>query len=187
MRKWERASTTEAVRCTVSLMALGDQLGALASGMSVDDAIERYLASLAQPAPVEPSARAQSEAIVEIMFLIAAVDGRVADEELDLLQKNVRELTEVDVLKVDADGLVPRLVERLGNEGWSARMKSASSRVVTPDLQRLAYRLGAGVAFVDDCVEAAEADALESLAKTFGLRDEEAQAILVEVQKTLFG
>lgn len=156
--------------------------------MSVDDAIERYLAQLDQGAQsTTHTARAQSEAIVEIMFLVAAVDGHVADDELDLLRKNVRELTEVEVLTVDADALVPRLVARLADEGWAARMKAATLGIVAPDLQRLAYRLAAGVAFVDDRVEAAEADALDTLATTFGLADAEAQAILVEVQKTLFG
>jgi hypothetical protein len=175
-------------------MALGQSLGSLVTGMSVDDAIESYLARLADtgapasPTSAQEAARAQSEAIVEIMFLVAAVDGEVAALELELLRKNVRELAESDVLaSVDADALVPALEGRLAREGWSERMHAATAVLVAPDVRRLAYRLGAGVAFVDDRVEAAEAAALDALAKTFELADDDAHAILVEVQKTLFG
>ncbi len=175
-------------------MALDDKLGELASGMSVDDAIEAYLARLADAGTTsaelsaEAAARAQSEAVVEIMFLVAAVDGEVAELELDQLRKSVRELASVGVLAaVEPDALIPTLADRLASEGWSARMHAASAALTAPEVRQLAYRLGAGVAFVDDHVESAEAAALDSLAKTFGLSDDESHAILVEVQKTLFG
>lgn len=136
----------------------------------------------------EAAARAQSEAVAEIMFLVAAVDGEVADVEIEQLKKSVLELSGVGVLSaVDADALVPALADRLAKEGWSARMRAATDAVTTPDVRRLAYRLGAGVAFVDDRVEAAEAAALDTLAKTFELSDDDAHAILVEVQQALFG
>ena len=174
-------------------MALDDKLGELATGMSVSDAIESYLARLADvgggpPVSAATAARAQSEAIVEIMFLLAAVDGEVADVELEQLRKSVRELSGLDVLTgLDADVLVTTLEGRLEAEGWSARMHAATDAITAPDARRLAYRLAAGVAFVDDRVEAAEAVALDSLGKTFELAPDESLAILSEVQKTLFG
>lgn len=171
-------------------MSLGDSLGSLTTGMSVSDAIESYLARLNEPkAPdaAESAARAQSEAIAELMFLLAAVDGEVAEIELGQLRKSLRELSEVGVLAaIDADVLVPAFATRLSDEGWSSRMHAAAATITTPDVQRLAYRLAAGVAFVDDRVEAAESAALDSLAKTFEIEGEESHQILVEVQERLF-
>src|SRR5688500_6524497 len=151
-------------------MALDDKLGALASGFSVNDAIETYLATAERerftspPPPPDEEARAESEAVVEIMYLLAAVDGQVADDELAQLRTSVRELAQVGVLSdLDPDILVPTLTARLDAEGWRVRLHTAATRLLAPDVRRLAYRLAAGVAFVDDEVEPAEAAALDTL------------------------
>jgi uncharacterized tellurite resistance protein B-like protein len=171
-------------------MALQD-LGSLASGLSVNDAIESYLARLSQgepPAPTVDTLRVQSEAVVEIMFLVAAVDGVVADVELEQLRESVFELSTVGVLAVvDADVLVPALRDRLAKEGWSARMHAAAAALAGPEMRTLAFRLGAGVAFVDDHVESAEAAALDAIAKTLELTPEQAHDALADVQRMLFG
>jgi hypothetical protein len=170
-------------------MSLGDSLGSLATGTNVEDAIAAYLSRMGEkPALVEDAARAQSEAIAELMFLLAAVDGEVADVELDQLKSSLAELSGAGVLApIDTDALVPQLATRLADDGWSARMRAATETITAPDVKELAFRLAAGVAFVDDRVEAAEAAALDALGKTFGISDEAAHAMLVDVQKTLFG
>jgi tellurite resistance protein len=170
-------------------MALTDDLGALASGLSVNDAIEAYLAKLAalnQSTPAEDAMRAQSEAIVELMFLVAAVDGDVGAVELEQLGRCVAELVAVGVLgHVDPERLVPALAARLAAEDWTSRMRAASLALGTDELRQLGYRLGAGVAFADDRFEPEEEAALESIADALGLGREEAQAIRLEVQRTL--
>ena len=60
-------------------------------------------------------------------------------------------------------------------------------RIKTPTSRSLAFRLGAAVAFVDDDVAQAEAEAIEELATAFGLSSDESQAILREVVEDLFG
>jgi len=179
-------------------MALDDGLDKVASGISVSDAVEAYLAGLdadaGEAAPAGDAgrapreARAESEAIVEIMFLVAAVDGHVAEEELAQLGTSTRELVAAGVVaEVDPDALVPELRARFAAEGWHSRLHAAARALRAPEAKRLAFRLGAGVAFVDDNVAAAEAAALDSLAKALDLDSEEAHALLVEVQQTLFG
>lgn len=170
-------------------MSLSDSLGSLATGTNVEDAIAAYLSRTGEKPPlVEDAARAQSEAIAELMFLLAAVDGEVADVELDHLKRSVTELSGAGVLApIDTEALVPQLALRLAKEGWTARMHAATQTMTAPDVKELAFRLAAGVAFVDDRVEAAEAAALDALGKTFGISDEAAHAMLVDVQKTLFG
>ena len=65
-------------------MKLEERLGKIATGMSVSDAIDSYMDELeAKGTPVsDPAAEADAElmAIVEVMFLMAAVDGEVSEE-----------------------------------------------------------------------------------------------------------
>jgi uncharacterized tellurite resistance protein B-like protein len=157
--------------------------------MNVNDAIEAYLAKLAaldRGRSAEDAMGVQSEAIAELMFLMAAVDGDVAAVELEQLGRCVRELAAAGVLqRIDPDTLVPALAERLAAEDWQARLSAASAVLTTAEMRQLGYRLGAGVAFADDRLEPAEAAALDALAQALQLTTEEAQAIRREVQTTL--
>lgn len=170
-------------------MALTDDFGALAVGLNVNDAIEAYLAKLAEldrGTSEGDAMRRQSDAIAELMFLMAAADGEVAAVELEQLGRCVRELAAVGVLReIDPSTLVPALAERLAAEDWQARLSAASAALTTAEMRQLGYRLGAGVAFADDRLEPAEAAALEALARSLELTADEAHAIRLEVQKTL--
>jgi hypothetical protein len=79
------------------------------------------------------------------------------------------------------------MTERLERDGWSARLRAACAKLRAPDARSFAFRLAAGVAFVDDLVAHAEAAAIDSLAAELGIGKDESQQILVDVQETLFG
>ena len=66
-------------------------------------------------------------------------------------------------------------------------MHDAARRIQTPDGRTFAFRLAAGVAFVDDHVAHAEAAAIDSLASALELDADESQSLLREVVDTLFG
>ncbi len=75
----------------------------------------------------------------------------------------------------------------LAKEGWKARLDAVAARLNTPESRTFAFRLAAGVAFVDDHVAHAEAAAIDALAAALALTAEESQEILSDVQETLFG
>lgn len=127
------------------------------------------------------------KAIIETMVLLAAIDGFVTDDELAQLRSSIEKLVSPETLGTGLDELLAASLERLTADGWQARVKDVAGRIKTPASRSLAFRLGAAVAFVDDDVAQAEAEAIEALAAAFGLSSDESQAILREVVEDLFG
>ena len=171
-------------------MELDDRLKKIATGMSVSDAIDSYMSELgAGDAPTDPEQERKDEllAIVEVMFLMAAVDGEISDDEVQELRASVHALE--DMQEVGSGGLeevMKDLAQKLETEGWKARLEDAAARIRAPEARQFAFQLAAGVAFVDDFVAHAEAAAIDSLAKAFGFSREESQQLLQEVHETLF-
>ena len=127
------------------------------------------------------------KAIVETMVLLAAVDGFVTDDELAQLRSSIEKMIAPDTIGASLEELLAASLERLTADGWQARVKEVAAHIKTPASRSLAFRLGAAVAFVDDDVDDAEADAIEALATAFGLSGDESQAILREVVEDMFG
>jgi len=171
-------------------MVLDARLANLATGVPVRDAVRAYRKRLDPHATLTQAEAAQAselDAIVELMFLMAAVDGEVAPEELQRLSASVEQILEApsDEL-MGLDKRLDSLAEALRSDGWSARLHEAVQRIQSDDGRRLAFRLAVGVAFVDDHVAHAECAAIETLVTALRL-DEDAQQILREVADELFG
>ncbi len=168
-------------------MQLDDRLKKIATGMRVSDAIESWVSD--NPEVEDPARETEDEllAIVELMFLMAAVDGEIADEEIRELQASVSALTDMQAVPaIELKKTLEDLTKKLADDGWKARLEDAASRVRAPEAKYFAFQLAAGVAFVDDFVAHAEAAALDSLARALDLSKEESQQLLRDVHETLF-
>ena len=126
------------------------------------------------------------EAVVEATFLMAAVDGKVTALELGQFAGGI-EAVFGDEAGTDFEALAKTMAARLAAEGWDRRLAAVKAALAGTDLAETAYRLAAGVAFVDDTIEHAAAAALEAMAGALGLSEERAQALLAEVRTELFG
>ena len=183
------ASRPGGPRGSVARMQLDDRLKKIAKGMRVSDAIASWLKEHPE-LEVEPGEETEAEllAIVELMFLVAVVDGEVADDELQELQASVSALADMEAVGVpELRATIDELTEKLAAEGWKARLENAASRVRAPAARHFAFQLAAGVAFVDDFVAHAEAAAIDSLARALDLSKAESQQLLRDVHATLFG
>jgi hypothetical protein len=78
------------------------------------------------------------------------------------------------------------LNQKLAADGWNKRLAAVAARLRDREARAFAYRLAAGVAFVDDHVAHSEAAALEAFASAFALSAGDAQEILYDVRETLF-
>ena len=177
-------------------MELDDRLKKIATGVSVTDAIDAYMTELVDRGEdIDPEKERVDEllAIVEIMFLMAAVDGEVSTEEVQELQASVNALTDIAALEggagggVQLDQVMKDFGEKLARDGWKARLESACSKVRAPESRSFAFQLAAGVAFVDDFVAHAEAAAIDSVAQALGIEKNESQMLLRDVHASLFG
>jgi hypothetical protein len=127
------------------------------------------------------------KAIVETMLLLAAIDGFVTDDELGQLRSSIEKMVAPETLGAHLDELLAASLEQLTADGWETRVKDVARRIESKASRALAFRLGAAVAFVDDDVAQAEAEAIDALATAFELSGDESQTILREVVEDMFG
>jgi hypothetical protein len=171
-------------------MVLDARLRKIATGVTAGEAAHALARSLSS---IELDERqralaAEFEATLEAMFLMAAVDGKIQREEMEQLAASFQAIVDMYHVKgIDLQALLDRFNEKLARDGWRARLDAVAQRIQSPDARAFAFRLAAGVAFVDDHVAHAEAAAIEALSSVFGLPRQESQDILTEVHSELFG
>lgn len=171
-------------------MSLDARIKKLAKGLSARKAADAFVRADEDPASVSPADRdkaAEFEATVEAMFLMAAVDGDLSEQELAQLAASVDAFTELEGSKrIDAGPLLVKMNEWLARDGWNKRLHSVADRLRDREARAFAFRLAAGVAFVDDVVAHAEAAALEAMASALSIGADESQEILYDVREALF-
>jgi tellurite resistance protein len=176
-------------------VTIGSRIKKLAKGLSAKQAADAFVLVQEDPQSVSFDQRnkaAEFEATVEAMFLMAAVDGELGEEELAQLAASVDAFAELDnpddpnKKKVDVGAMLVALNKKLEDEGWTKRLASVASRLKDRESRAFAFRLAAGVAFVDDMVAHAEAAALEAMAAALSISADESQEILYDVRETLF-
>jgi tellurite resistance protein len=172
---------------------LGTRIKKLAKGLSARAAADAFVRAQEDPASVSPTERdkaSEFEATVEAMFLMAAVDGDLSEEEVAQLCASVDAFSELDHVatpkRVDTSALLAVLNDRLAQDGWNRRLASVATRLKDHEARAFAFRLAAGVAFVDDVVAHAEAAALEAMASALAIDADESQEILFDVREALF-
>jgi hypothetical protein len=172
-------------------MVLDARLRKLATGVTAGEAAHAHAKSM-RPGElltdVEQAQAQEFEATLEAMFLMAAVDGNISREETEQLAASFQAIVDMhEVRGVELQSVLERFNEKLARDGWRSRLEAVSQRIQSADARTFAFRLAAGVAFVDDHVAHAEAAAIEALARAFELTPEESQAILNEAHDELFG
>lgn len=172
-------------------MGLDARIRKLATGVSAGEAARAHAKSLRPHELLSEVEQAQAEefsATLEAMFLMAAVDGDVSREELEQLAGSFQAIVDMhQVTGIELQSVLESFNEKLARDGWRSRLEAVGKSLSTEDARAFAFRLAAGVAFVDDHVAHAEAAAIEALARAFELSADESQSILSEVHNELFG
>jgi hypothetical protein len=172
-------------------MALEARLRKIATGVTAGEAAHALARSLRPGEVLDDKSKSQAaefEATLETMFLMAAVDGVVQKDELEQLAASFQAVVDMHNVKgLDLQALLDRFNEKLARDGWRARLDACAQRITSADGRGFAFRLAAGVAFVDDHVAHAEAAAIEALSSVFEIPRSESQEILDEVHSELFG
>ena len=169
-------------------MVLDTRLKKLATGIPARDAARAHAKSLSPGeslSDVEKSQAAEFAATIEAMFLMAVVDGEISPEEIDQLAASIQAIADTQHLKAESlEKVLAGLKKKLDRDGWSARLDLVVSRLGSEEARSFAFRLAAGVAFVDGHVAHGEAAAL---AAKLELSSDDSQQIQHEVQGMLFG
>lgn len=171
-------------------MVLEARLKKLATGVTAEKAAAAHAQRARDPDSLSDEQRSladEFDAIVEGMFLMAAVDGEVSDEEIGQLEGSVHAVLAMHGVEgEDTFVTLAKLNDLLDSEGWTARLKAVAARLPSNESRLFALKLAAGVAFVDDHVAHAEAAGIESFAKELGVDADASQRVLREVHEALF-
>jgi tellurite resistance protein len=127
----------------------------------------------------ETAALERIDPLAETMYLMMAADGRVKDEECDVLRGAVRGLTG-DVLH---SGTISVMIEnyerRLVEEGREERLRELAAQLgPEPGEAEAAFALAAATALADEDVAEEEDSLINQLAEWFGITPERAEVIL---------
>jgi hypothetical protein len=171
-------------------LVLDARLAKLATGQTARETARAFARSRNEKVAAAEQARADEfEAILEAMFLMAAVDGDIAPDEVGQLAASVQAIVDTSGgdYKLDLGPALDELAARLKRDGWKVRLDTLARRLPTQESRAFAFRLAAAVAFIDDNVVHAEAAAIDALSAALVLSGDESQRILAEVQEELFG
>jgi tellurite resistance protein len=165
---------------TRTIMRLRDAL--LQSGRRpslVESSAFETLARLDLLNPQERAAVARVDPLAEVMFLMMSADGRITEEERDVMRGAVRGLTN-DVLHAGTiNVMIETYAKRLAAEGRDARLWQISDQLAdTPAEAEAAFTLAAAVAVADRSLADEENALIHQLTEWFRLTPERAQQLL---------
>jgi tellurite resistance protein len=132
-------------------------------------------------------ANEEAAAMVETAFLMAAADGEINTAEYEQLVGTIVIVTGDRVGSDRVRVVMSQLLEVLQIDGWEARVESVGRAIRSPEARRNAYRLAAGVSFVDGHIHPDEMNLFALLAEAFEIPIDEASQILREVRDMLYG
>jgi tellurite resistance protein len=134
--------------------------------------------------PKGPIAETQhADTLLELAFLMAAVDGRLADEELAAFKKVVGAVRGKNATEADVGALVERFAGHVERAEIEARVRQIAPSLPAA-LREDAFRVGIGLALSDRDADAHEDALMGVFFEALGLTEERAEAIASEVRKT---
>lgn len=133
--------------------------------------------------PARPDTTAENaDVLLELAFLMTAVDGRLEDEEVTAFRSVVSWIRGAPVSDTDFGLLLERVSGNIDAESIAARVRELAPKV-TPELRELTFKIAMGLALVDNDAATAEDELMALLFEHLGLTNERAEAVAAEVRK----
>jgi uncharacterized tellurite resistance protein B-like protein len=118
-------------------------------------------------------------------YLVFAADGVVRDAEAEHLAALLHALTFERMELEDVEQTIETLAATLDEHGYDACLSRIASVLDTPDLRRAALRMAVGAALVDGELASEEERLVERMAHAFGISDDDADALIADLEKEL--
>ncbi|MFW5739253.1 MAG: TerB family tellurite resistance protein [Myxococcota bacterium] len=127
---------------------------------------------------------AQYGTLCEAMYIMMAADGRVTQDERDVLKGALRSLSGDTVRGVHIEAMLDAAAKKLAAEGRPGRMAAIVDELrADTTLAEVAFVLMAAIAFADNVIEDEENEVLNELADGLGLSAERANELLDQVDQ----
>lgn len=132
----------------------------------------------------ETTALNRVDPLAETMFLMMAVDGKVAEVERDAVRGAIRGLTDNVLRTGTINVMLETYAERLAAQGRDQRLHEIAEDLADePSEAEGAFALAAAVAYADDEVDAAENEFINQLAEWLGISAARAEEILDQLDR----
>jgi len=132
----------------------------------------------------ETTALNRVDPLAETMFLMMAVDGKVAEVERDAVRGAIRGLTDNVLRTGTINVMLETYAERLATQGRDQRLHEIAEDLADePSEAEGAFALAAAVAYADDEVDAAENEFINQLADWLGISAARAEEILDQLDR----
>ena len=122
--------------------------------------------------------------LCEAMYIMMAADGRVTQDERDVLKGALRSLSNDTVRGVHIEAMLDAAAKKLAAEGRDQRMKVIIAELSEDTtLSEVAFVLMAAIAFADNIIEDEENVVLNELAEGLGIDEQRANELLDQVEQ----
>jgi uncharacterized tellurite resistance protein B-like protein len=124
--------------------------------------------------------------LCEAMYLMMSADGRVTDDEREVLRGALRNLSSDRLRTAQIDSMVERAAKNASEHGRDARMQAVALALREDRVRgEVAFVLAAAIAFADNAIADQENDTLSELAEGLGIDEARANNLLDTVESDM--
>jgi tellurite resistance protein len=122
--------------------------------------------------------------LCEAMYLMMSADGKVTNDEREVLRGALRNLSGDGLRSIQIESMLDSASKCIAHEGRDARLREVIA-LLHEDRARaeVAFVLAAAIAFADNAIADQENETLNLLAEGLGIDDSRANQLLDEVEK----
>ena len=153
---------------------------------------QRPSISLGDPATVSAEAAelmavaSEYGPICEAMYLMMSADGKITNDEREVLRGALRNLSGDTVRSVYVEAMLDQAAKKVAEHGRATRLLEVVGHLRDdPARAEVAFVLAAAVAFADNAIADEENELLNSLAEGLGIDDTRADELLDSVEADL--
>lgn len=124
--------------------------------------------------------------IIEAMYLMMSADGKITNDERDVLKGALRNLSGDTIRSVHIEAMLDQAAKHVAEQGRDARLRDVIEHLHEDGARaEVAFVLAAAIAFADNAIADEENETLNALAEGLGIDDSRANELLDSVEADL--
>jgi uncharacterized tellurite resistance protein B-like protein len=124
--------------------------------------------------------------ICEAMYLMMSADGKITNDEREVLKGALRNLSSDTVRSVHIEALLDQAAKHVAEQGREARLKDVIASLHEDSARaEVAFVLAAAIAFADNAIADEENETLNAFAEGLGIDESRANELLDTVEADL--
>jgi tellurite resistance protein len=131
---------------------------------------------------------AEYQPLCEAMYLMMSADGRIGNDEREVLKGALRNLSGDTIRTAHVDAMLEAAGKNVADQGREVRMKEVVNLLKNDKARgEVAFVLAAAIAFADNAIADEENETLNELAEGLGIDEAQANELLDDVETDLAG